>query len=68
VLRFCCLGSGSEGNALVVESRDGLFATRVLVDNGFKPSSTTVRAGSDCSPTSARRPQRSRARSTASTR
>jgi phosphoribosyl 1,2-cyclic phosphodiesterase len=35
VLRFCCLGSGSEGNALVVEARDGLFPTRLLVDNGF---------------------------------
>jgi phosphoribosyl 1,2-cyclic phosphodiesterase len=35
VLRFCCLGSGSAGNAWVVESTDGLFATRVLIDNGF---------------------------------
>jgi phosphoribosyl 1,2-cyclic phosphodiesterase len=35
VLRFCCLGSGSEGNALVIEARDGLVATRVLLDNGF---------------------------------
>lgn len=35
MLRFCCLGSGSEGNALVVEARDGLWPTRVLVDNGF---------------------------------
>jgi phosphoribosyl 1,2-cyclic phosphodiesterase len=35
VLRFCCLGSGSDGNALVVEARDGLWPTRVLVDNGF---------------------------------
>jgi phosphoribosyl 1,2-cyclic phosphodiesterase len=35
VLRFCSLGSGSEGNALVVEARDGLWPTRVLVDNGF---------------------------------
>jgi len=34
VLRFCCLGSGSEGNALVVEA-PGLWPTRVLVDNGF---------------------------------
>lgn len=37
MLRWCCLGSGSEGNALVVEARAGLFATRVLVDNGFGP-------------------------------
>jgi phosphoribosyl 1,2-cyclic phosphodiesterase len=35
VLRFCCLGSGSEGNALVIEAMDGLWPTRVLVDNGF---------------------------------
>lgn len=35
MLRFCCLGSGSEGNGLVVEARDGLWPTRVLVDNGF---------------------------------
>jgi len=35
VLRFCCLGSGSEGNALVVEVVDGLLPTRVLVDDGF---------------------------------
>jgi phosphoribosyl 1,2-cyclic phosphodiesterase len=37
VLRFCCLGSGSEGNALVVEVHDGLTITRLLVDNGFGP-------------------------------
>lgn len=35
MLRICCLGSGSSGNALVVEARDGLFHSRVLVDNGF---------------------------------
>lgn len=35
MLRVCSLGSGSGGNALVVEARDGLFTTRVLVDNGF---------------------------------
>jgi phosphoribosyl 1,2-cyclic phosphodiesterase len=35
VLRFCCLGSGSEGNALVVEASDGGSYTRVLLDNGF---------------------------------
>ena len=35
MLRFCCLGSGSEGNALVIEVIDGLWPTRVLVDNGF---------------------------------
>jgi phosphoribosyl 1,2-cyclic phosphodiesterase len=35
VLRACSLGSGSAGNALVVEARDGTTVTRVLVDNGF---------------------------------
>jgi len=35
VLRFCCLGSGSEGNAMVVEAGDGLTTTRILLDNGF---------------------------------
>lgn len=38
MLRFCCLGSGSEGNALVVEAGDGALTTRVLLDNGFNPS------------------------------
>ena len=35
MLRACSLGSGSSGNALVVEARDGVTVTRVLVDNGF---------------------------------
>lgn len=35
MLRFCCLGSGSEGNATVIEASDGLSTTRVLLDNGF---------------------------------
>jgi phosphoribosyl 1,2-cyclic phosphodiesterase len=35
VLRACSLGSGSAGNALVVEARDGTAVTRVLVDVGF---------------------------------
>lgn len=35
MLRACSLGSGSGGNALVVEARDGSIVTRVLVDNGF---------------------------------
>jgi phosphoribosyl 1,2-cyclic phosphodiesterase len=34
-LRFCSLGSGSEGNALVVESVIEGVITRVLVDCGF---------------------------------
>ena len=43
MLRWCCLGSGSEGNALVIEARAGLFATRVLVDNGFGPRALAQR-------------------------
>lgn len=35
MLRVCSLGSGSAGNALVVEAGDGLAVIRVLVDNGF---------------------------------
>jgi len=35
VLRACSLGSGSSGNALVVEAREGARVTRVLVDDGF---------------------------------
>jgi phosphoribosyl 1,2-cyclic phosphodiesterase len=35
MLRFCCLGSGSEGNAAVVEAGDGSSTTRILLDNGF---------------------------------
>jgi phosphoribosyl 1,2-cyclic phosphodiesterase len=35
VLRICSLGSGSGGNALVIEASDGLSTTRVLIDNGF---------------------------------
>ena len=35
MLRACSLGSGSSGNALIVEARDGLTVTRVLVDDGF---------------------------------
>lgn len=45
MLRWCCLGSGSEGNALVIEARAGLFATRVLVDNGFGPRVLERRLG-----------------------
>ena len=43
MLRFCCLGSGSEGNALVVEARDGPCVTRVLVDDGFRPEQLAAR-------------------------
>lgn len=34
-MRFASLGSGSEGNALVVEARSGLTTTRLLLDCGF---------------------------------
>lgn len=34
-MRFCSLGSGSGGNATVVEAREGARAHRVLVDCGF---------------------------------
>jgi phosphoribosyl 1,2-cyclic phosphodiesterase len=37
VLRFCCLGSGSSGNAFVVEASDGQSSIRVLIDDGFSP-------------------------------
>ncbi len=34
-MRFCSLGSGSAGNALVVEAAGGATTTRLLVDCGF---------------------------------
>lgn len=34
-MRFASLGSGSEGNALVVEAKSGVRTTRLLVDCGF---------------------------------
>lgn len=34
-MRFASLGSGSEGNALVVQSRDGACTTTILIDCGF---------------------------------
>jgi phosphoribosyl 1,2-cyclic phosphodiesterase len=40
-VRFACLGSGSEGNALVVEAG----ATRILVDCGFGVRDTVARLG-----------------------
>lgn len=35
MLRFCSLGSGSSGNATLVEARSGATTTRLLVDCGF---------------------------------
>lgn len=40
-MRFACLGSGSEGNALVVE----VGTTRVLLDCGFSTKETVSRLG-----------------------
>ncbi len=34
-MRFCCLGSGSEGNALIIETGSG-NKTKILVDCGLK--------------------------------
>jgi len=34
-MRFASLGSGSDGNALLIESREGTRVTRVLIDCGF---------------------------------
>lgn len=34
-MRFCSLGSGSGGNATLIEAHDGLRTTRLLVDCGF---------------------------------
>ena len=34
-MRFCSLGSGSSGNATVVEARSGTGCSRVLIDAGF---------------------------------
>ena len=48
MLRFCCLGSGSQGNAFVVEAANGHASVRVLIDNGFSPRELErrlVRAG-----------------------
>jgi phosphoribosyl 1,2-cyclic phosphodiesterase len=35
MLRFCSLGSGSSGNATLIEARSGTTTTRVLIDCGF---------------------------------
>jgi phosphoribosyl 1,2-cyclic phosphodiesterase len=35
MMRFCSLGSGSSGNAMVVEASSGITTTRVLLDCGF---------------------------------
>lgn len=45
MLRFRNLGSGSSGNATVVEARDGLQVTRILVDCGLGPTQIARRLG-----------------------
>lgn len=35
MMRFCSLGSGSTGNATLIEAQGGITTTRVLVDCGF---------------------------------
>ncbi|MBY4898750.1 MBL fold metallo-hydrolase [Cupriavidus sp. AU9028] len=43
MMRFAFLGSGSEGNAMVIEARDGTSTTRVLLDCGFGLKETARR-------------------------
>lgn len=51
MLRFCNLGSGSTGNATLIEQRDGLRVTRVLVDCGLTLRELTLRlAARDIAP------------------
>ena len=42
-MRFCSLGSGSTGNATLVEASSGTTVTRVLVDCGFSMRELTAR-------------------------
>ncbi len=42
-MRFCSLGSGSSGNATLIEAGDGAQTTRVLVDCGFSLRELTLR-------------------------
>ena len=44
-MRFCSLGSGSTGNATLIEAQDGLHTTRVLVDCGFTHKELALRLG-----------------------
>jgi phosphoribosyl 1,2-cyclic phosphodiesterase len=47
-MRFCSLGSGSGGNATVVEARDGSTSTRLLIDCGFSLRELKRRLGRAC--------------------
>ncbi len=50
-MRFCSLGSGSGGNATLVEASQGITTTRVLVDAGFSERELTRRlARAGCAP------------------
>ncbi len=50
-MRFCSLGSGSSGNATLVEAHDGTRTTRVLVDCGLSLRELTTRmAARGCTP------------------
>lgn len=42
-MRFCSLGSGSTGNASLIEARDGQRVTRVLLDCGFSQKELAAR-------------------------
>ena len=45
VIRFCSLGSGSSGNATVVEATSGITTTRLLIDAGFSLRELETAAG-----------------------
>jgi phosphoribosyl 1,2-cyclic phosphodiesterase len=50
-MRFCSLGSGSGGNATVVEASGGITTSRVLIDCGFslrELEARLARAGLEC--------------------
>ena len=50
-MRFCSLGSGSEGNALMVEVSNGITTSRLMMDCGFGLAETETRlARADLSP------------------
>lgn len=44
-MRFCSLGSGSTGNATLIEARSGLVTTRLLLDCGFSQRELALRLG-----------------------
>ncbi|RTL43374.1 MAG: MBL fold metallo-hydrolase [Burkholderiales bacterium] len=50
-MRFCSLGSGSAGNATLVEASQGITSTRLLVDAGFSVRELVKRlARAGCEP------------------